>query len=67
MLDVFFREDASRTRRGFAAQKLGLMPRLVLNLLDLDVSLNVSKRRERLKAMLNDAYLLSLIGLSFTA
>ena len=67
VLDVLFREDVSRARRGFAAQNLGLMRRLVLNLLNLDMGLNVSKRRKRLRAMLNDAYLLSLIGLSFTA
>ena len=67
MLDVLFREDVSRARRGFTAQNLGLMRRLVLNLLNLDMGLNVSKRRKRLRAMLNDAYLLSLIGLSFTA
>jgi predicted transposase YbfD/YdcC len=59
VLDVVFCEDASRTRRGFAAENLGLIRRLALNLLNLDVGLNISKRRKRLKALLNPDYLLS--------
>jgi predicted transposase YbfD/YdcC len=67
VLDVVFREDASRTRRGFAAENLGLIRRLALNLLNLDVSVNISKRRKRLRALLNPDYLLSLLGLSAKA
>ena len=67
VLDVVFREDASRTRRGFAAENLGLIRRLALNLLNLDVGLKISKRRKRLKALLNPDYLLSLLGLSVKA
>jgi predicted transposase YbfD/YdcC len=64
VLDVLFREDSSRTRRGYAAENLGLIRRLALNLLNLDTTVQKSKRRKRLKALLNDAYLLSLLGLS---
>jgi predicted transposase YbfD/YdcC len=64
VLDVVFREDSNRTRRGFAAENLGLIRRLALNLLNLDSSVQKSKRRKRLKALLNDDYLLSLLGLS---
>ena len=64
VLDVVFREDASRTRRGFAAENLALIRRLALNLLNQDTSLQRSKRRKRLKALLNDGYLMSLLGLS---
>lgn len=67
VLDVVFCEDASRTRRGFAAENLALIRRLALNLLNLDVGLNISKRRKRLKALLNPDYLLSLLGLSVKA
>ena len=56
VLDVVFREDASRTRRGFAAENLALIRRLALNLLNLDVSVNISKRRKRLRALLNPDY-----------
>jgi hypothetical protein len=64
VLDVVFREDLSRTRRGFAAENLALIRRLALNL---DTDLKRSKRRKRLKALLNDGYLLSLLGLSLAA
>ena len=67
VLDVVFCEDSSRSRRGFAAENLGLIRRLALNLLNLDVGLKVSKRRKRLKCLLNDKYLLSLLGVSVKA
>lgn len=63
-LDVLFNEDASRTRRGFAAQNLAALRRLALNLLNLDTRTPFSKRRKRLKALLDDSYLLELLGLS---
>ena len=63
VLDVVFREDSSRTRRGYAVENLGLIRRLALNLLNLDTTVQKFKRRKRLKALLNDAYLLSLLGL----
>lgn len=62
-LDVLFNEDASRTRRGFAAQNLANLRRLALNLLNLDIQTSLSKRRKRLKALLDDDYLLLLLGL----
>lgn len=64
VLDMVFGEDSSRTRSGFAAENLGLIRRLALNLLNLDVGLSISKRRKRLKALLDDNYLLSLLGLA---
>jgi predicted transposase YbfD/YdcC len=64
VLDVVFGEDSSRTRQGFAAENLGLIRRLALNLLNLDMGLIISKRRKRLKALLDSDYLLSLLGLS---
>ncbi len=67
VLDVVFCEDSSRSRRGFAAENLALIRQLALNLLNLDVGLNVSKRRKRLKCLLNDEYLLSLLGVSVKA
>ena len=64
VLDVVFREDSSRSRRGFAAQNLALVRRLALNLLNLDVGLKISKRRKRLRCLLQDDYLLSVLGIS---
>lgn len=63
-LDILFREDASRTRRGFAAQNFATLRRLALNLLNLDTLHPISKRRKRFKALLDDAYLLQLLGIS---
>lgn len=62
-LDVVFHEDASRTRKGFAAQNLAALRRLCLNLLNLDPTPKLSKRRKRLKALLDDSFLLSLLGI----
>lgn len=62
-LDVLFHEDASRTRRGFAARNLAALRRLALNLLNLDYPTPLSKRRKRFKALLDDSYLLVLLGL----
>jgi predicted transposase YbfD/YdcC len=63
-LDVTFNEDRNRTRKGFAAQNLAALRRLALNLLNLDLDKKRSKRRKRLKALLDDAYLLHLLGIS---
>jgi predicted transposase YbfD/YdcC len=63
-LDVTFNEDRNRTRRGFAAQNLAALRRLALNLLNLDEDKKRSKRRKRLKALLDDSYLLHLLGIS---
>ena len=62
-LDVLFNEDASRTRTGFASQNLALLRRIALNLLNLDIESNLSKRRKMLKAAHDDEYLLQLLGL----
>jgi predicted transposase YbfD/YdcC len=63
VLDLVFHEDASRTRRGFAAENLAVLRRLALNLLNLNPSGRSSKRLKRLKALLDDDYLLELLGL----
>jgi predicted transposase YbfD/YdcC len=65
-LDVVFHEDASRTPRGFATQNLAALRRLCLNLLNLHVTPKLSKRRKRLKALLDDTYLLNLLGLQLS-
>lgn len=66
-LDVTFNEDRNRTRKGFAAQNLAALRRLALNLLNLDPDKKRSKRRKRLKALLDDSYLLQLLGISLVA
>jgi predicted transposase YbfD/YdcC len=66
-LDVTFNEDRNRTRKGFAAQNLASLRRLSLNLLNLDSDKKRSKRRKRLKALLDDSYLLQLLGFSLNS
>lgn len=62
-LDVLFHEDHSRTRKDFAPQNLATLRRFALNLLNLDTDTKISKRRKRLRALLNDHYLLKLLGI----
>jgi predicted transposase YbfD/YdcC len=63
-LDVTFNEDSNRSRKGFAALNLAALRRLALNLLNLDDTPKLSKSRKRLKALLDDAYMLKLLGIS---
>ena len=63
-LDIVFHEDANRTRKGFAAQNLAVLRRLALNLINLHPQPKVSKRRKRFKALLDDDYLLQVLGVS---
>ena len=65
VLDVTFREDESRIRRGVAAENMGVMRHLVLNLIKKDTSCNFSVPRKRRKAALYDGYrekLLNSVG-----
>lgn len=72
-LDIVFHEDANRTRKGYAAQNLAVLPgrppfpvlrRLALNLLNLHPQPKLSKRRKRFKALLDDHYLLQVLGVN---
>lgn len=63
-LDVTFREDASRTRKGFGPPNQALLRRIALNLLNLDHNSNLSLPQKRFKALLDDSFLLYILGLS---
>ena len=54
-LDVTFREDESRIRRGNAPHNLGVIRHVALNLLKRESS-KLSVRKKRLRAALNDDY-----------
>lgn len=62
VLDIAFREDESRVRRGHADQNLALLRRLALNLLRQDTTAKMGVKAKRLKAGWDDAYLLSILG-----
>jgi predicted transposase YbfD/YdcC len=55
VLDVTFREDDSRIRTGYAPENFNLMRQVALNLFKKEPS-NLSIKRKRFKAALNDSY-----------
>ena len=54
-LDVTFREDASRIRRGNAPHNLGVIRHVAVNLLKREPT-KVSMRKKRIRAALNDGF-----------
>ena len=60
-LDVSFREDQSRNRKGHGAQNFSRLRRIALNLLKRDKSLKASIKGRRLYAGWEPDYLLQLI------
>lgn len=61
ILDVVFGEDDSRVRVGSAAQNLALIRRIALNLLQQEKTLKRGIKTKRLKAALDDRYLLKIL------
>jgi predicted transposase YbfD/YdcC len=64
VLDVTFREDESRVRIGHAAENLGVVRRIALNLIRLDRSTKGSLNIKRHRAGWSHDYLLHLLTLS---
>jgi predicted transposase YbfD/YdcC len=62
VLDVAFREDASRARIGHSATNLALLRKLALNLLRADPTRRIGVKGSRLKAGWDNAYLLHVLG-----
>jgi predicted transposase YbfD/YdcC len=60
-LDVTFREDDLRQRKGHSAENLSRVRRLVLNLLRQDKSVKVGAKAKRFKASLDQEYLLKTL------
>jgi predicted transposase YbfD/YdcC len=63
-LDVTYREDLSRVRKGNGAENLSVVRRATLNLLKEDKETKVGMKNRRLKAGWDRQYLLSLIGVN---
>jgi len=62
VLDVVFREDASRVRERNAARNLALLRKVALNLVRADGSLKASLRGKRKHAGRDDAFMATLIA-----
>jgi len=62
VLDVAFREDDCRVRRGFAPQNLAVLRHIALNLLQQEQSAKVGIRNKRLKAAWDNHYLLKVLA-----
>jgi predicted transposase YbfD/YdcC len=61
ILDVVFREDDSRVRVGHAAENFGLLRRIAINLLQQEKRLKRGVKTKRLKAALDERYLLKVL------
>lgn len=61
VLDVVFREDDSRVRVGHAAENFGLLRRIAVNLLQQEKTLKRGVKTKRLKAALDERYLLKVL------
>ena len=62
VLDVVMREDDSRVREGEAAENLAIIRRLALNLLQQEKTLKRGVKTKRLKAALDESYLLKILN-----
>lgn len=62
-LDVVFSEDASRKRTKNAAQNFSILTKIALNLLKKDVKAKVGIKSRRLKAAINNQYMLKILKL----
>lgn len=61
ILDVAFREDESRVRKGHAAANLSIIRRLALNLLKREKSAKMGTKAKRLKAGWDNDYLVKVL------
>ena len=64
VLDIAFREDEARIRKGFGAQNMAILRHIALNLLRLDQSKKCGIKNKRLIAGWDHNFLLHLLNLS---
>jgi predicted transposase YbfD/YdcC len=62
-LDVAFCEDASRKRKGNAAQNFSILNKIALNLLKNDTSTKIGVKSRKLKVAWSNSYLLKILNL----
>jgi len=62
VLDVTFREDDSRVRTGNSSENLSIIRTIALNIIKADKTTKLSMKKKRLKASLDDHYLIHLLN-----
>jgi predicted transposase YbfD/YdcC len=62
VLDIAFREDDSRVRKGHGAENLAILRRLALNLLRQEPTATCGTKNKRLKAAWDEDYLLKVLS-----
>lgn len=62
VLDIAFREDESRIRKGHGAQNFALLRHIALNALKRETSAKLGIKNKRLKAGWDENYLLNVLG-----
>lgn len=62
VLDVIFKEDACRIRKGHGAENFSLLRRLAINLLNQETSTKRSLRQKTKKAAMNPDYMLTVLA-----
>ncbi len=63
-LDVTFNEDHSQIRIGHAAENLGLIRRMAINMLKKEVSVKKSIRRKQMACIMDQTYLEKVLGVN---
>ncbi len=63
-LDVAFREDENRVRKGGAPENMAMLRHIALNLLKRETTLKRGIRTKRLKAGWDESYLLKVLGIA---
>lgn len=63
VLDLAFREDESRIRKGNSPQNFAVLRHVALNLLKQEVTTKLGLKAKRLKAACSHAYLLKVLGI----
>jgi predicted transposase YbfD/YdcC len=61
VLDVAFREDDCRVRKGYGAQNLAVVRHIVLNLLERELRAKCGKKNKRLMGAWDENYLLNIL------
>jgi predicted transposase YbfD/YdcC len=64
VLDVAFREDESRTRKGYSAENFASLRKIALNLLKNEKSIKIGIKGKRLNAGWDENYLLKVLGIN---